>query len=451
MEQREITYTANGTLGDVYYRPRLFMEYDCYGKRWRIWDFYLIYPLIAAPYGAIYKGPANSVSNTVSWMTPTWRNEGETGVVYDGGSTTYYSPFSSDVGQAGSKMYCEVQKTCSITPNFPGALTGGTVYTWADSMTASNITGNNRLTAYGQYLRSSAYSSQATKPFTLPSSNGTANLSVYNQANSTFQWVDSTGSTVTETGLTINYNWSITPVNSTVSHYTSNGILANGPANSPGITFYQNGNFTVPIANQVMSTNLALTFDSVPNVTTSGTACLTTRNTTTPYPVHKVIKATFISNSVVGALPSNLPNVPVAVQNANGTYFYIYRTGQTTSAASNMTLGGYYWPVPSQYQVVNSSKQSHARRLFTVTNSSVTANTTANGVAYQVSFSHNFASTIDIQGYGTTLYQFTSNLSATLPYTQGAKANITLTTSYPGGGTYQTLDLGTLELEVLEV
>lgn len=451
MEQREITYTANGTLGDVYYRPRLFMEYDCYGKRWRIWDFYLIYPLIAAPYGAIYKGPANSVSNTVSWMTPTWRNEGETGVVYDGGSTTYYSPFSSDVGQAGSKMYCEVQKTCSITPNFPGALTGGTVYTWADSMTASNITGNNRLTSYGQYLRSGAYSSQATKPFTLPSSNGTANLSVYNQANSTFQWVDSTGNTVTETGLTINYNWSITPVNSTVSHYTSNGILANGPANSPGITFYQNGNFTVPIANQVLSTNLTLTFDSVPNVTTSGTACLTTRNATTPYPVHKVIKATFISNSVVGALPPNLPNVPVAVQNANGTYFYIYRTSQTASAMSSMTLGGYYWPVPSQYQSLNSSKQSHARRLFTVTSSSVSANTTANGAAYQVSFSHNFYSTIDIQGGGSTLYQFTSNLSATIPYTQGAKANITLTTSYPGGGTYQTLDLGTLELEVLEV
>lgn len=451
MEQREITYTANGTLGDVYYRPRLFMEYDCYGKRWRIWDFYVIYPLIAAPYGAVYKGPANSVSNTVSWMTPTWRNEGETGVVYDGGSTTYYSPFSSDVGQAGSKMYCEVQKTCSFTPTFPGALTGGTVYTWADSMTASNITGNDRLTAYGQYLRSSAYSSQATKPFTLPSSNGTANLSVYNQANSTFQWVDSTGNTVTETGLTINYNWSITPVNSTVSHYASNGILANGPANSPGITFYQNGNFTVPIANQVLSTNLTLTFDSVPNVTTSGTACLTTRNVTTPYPVHKVIKATFISNSVIGALPPNLPNVPVAVQNANGTYFYIYRTTQTASAMSSMTLGGYYWPVPSQYQSVNSSKQSHARRLFTVTSSSVSANTTANGVAYQVAFSHNFASTIDIQGGGSTLYQFTSNLSATIPYTQGAKANITLTTSYPGGGTYQTLDLGTLELEVLEV
>ena len=86
-----------------------------------------------------------------------------------------------------------------------------------------------------------------------------------------------------------------------------------------------------------------------------------------------------------------------------------------------------------------------------MTNSSVTANTTANGVSSRVSFSHNFASTIDIQGAGTTLYQFTSNLSATLPYTQGAKANITLTTSYPGGGTYQTLDLGTLELEVLEV
>ena len=373
-------------------------------------------------------------------------------MVYDGGSTTYYSnpPFTG-VGQAGSKMYCEVQKTCSFTPTFPGALTGGTTYTWTDSLVGSNITGDNRLTAYGQFLRSTNYSFQAVKPFTLPSSNGTANLSVYNQANSTFQWVDSTGNTVTETGLTINYNWSITPVNATVSHYASNGILANGPANSPGITFYQNGNFTVPIANQVLSTNLTLTFDSVPNVTTSGTACLTTRNVTTPYPVHKVIKATFISNSVVGALPPSLPNVPVAVQNANGTYFYIYRTSQTASAMSNMTLGGYYWPVPSQYQMVNSSKQSHARRLFTVTSSSVSPTASANGVSYQVSFNHNFYSTIDIQGGGSTLYQFTSNMSATIAYTQGAKANVTLTTSYPGGGTYQTLDLGTLELEVLEV
>jgi hypothetical protein len=453
MEEREIQYVANGTTGQ-YDAPRLFMEYDCYGKRWRIWDFYATYFTFSPPYGSIWQGPANSVSNAISWMTPTWRNEGETGVVYDGGSKAYYSnpPFlTADVGQAGPKMYCEIQKTCSFTPQFPGALTGGTTYTWTDSLVASNITGDNRLTAYGQFLRSTNYSFQAVKPFTLPTSNGTANLSVYNQANSTFQWIDSTGNTVTETGLTVNYNWSITPVNSTVSHYTSNGILANGPANSPGITFYQDGDFVVPLANQTTSTNLTLTFSSVPNVTTSGTACLTTRNVTRAFPVHKVIKATFISNSVVGALPSGLPNVPVAVQNANGTYFYIYRTGQTTSAASNMTLGGYYWPVPSQYQSVNSSKQSHARRLFTVTSSSVSANTTANGVAYQVSFSHNFASTIEIQGSGTTLYQFTSNLSSTLPYTQGAKANITLTTSYPGGGTYQTLDLGTLELEVLEV
>ena len=453
MEEREIEYVANGTTGQ-YDSPKLFMEYDCYGKRWRIWDFYVRFSTFSAPYGPIWHGPANSISSTTAWMTPAWRNEGETGVVYDGGSKTYYTnpPFANaDVGQAGPKMYCEVQKTCSFTPTFPGALTGGTVYTWADAMATANITGESRLAAYGQFLRSLAYSQQATKPFTLPSSNGTANLSVYNQANSTFQWVDSTGNTVTETGLTINYNWSITPVNATVSNYASNGILANGPANSPGITFYQNGNFTVPIANQVLSTNLTLTFDSVPNVTTSGTACLTTRNVTTPYPVHKVIKATFISNSVVGALPPNLPNVPVAVQNANGTYFYIYRTSQTASAMSNMTLGGYYWPVPSQYQMVNSSKQSHARRLFTVTSSSVSPTASANGVSYQVSFNHNFYSTIDIQGGGSTLYQFTSNMSATMPYTQGAKANITLTTSYPGGGTYQTLDLGTLELEVLEV
>lgn len=440
------------------FSPKLFMEYDSYAKKWRIWDFHATSVASLAPYGFNRIGPTNSLSSNMTWMSPAWKNEGETGVAYDGTATFYYTnpPFSnSEVGQLATGLiggwYCEVKKTCSITPTFPVALTGGTVYTWADAMATANITGESRLTAYGQFLKSLAYSQQATRPFTLPSSNGTANLSVYNQANSTFQWVDSTGNTVTETGLTINYNWSITPVNSTVSNYASNGILANGPANSPGITFYQNGNFTVPIANQVLSTNLTLTFDSVPNVTTSGTACLTTRNVTTPYPVHKVIKATFISNSVIGALPPNLPNVPVAVQNANGTYFYIYRTSQTGSAMSNMTLGGYYWPVPSQYQMVNSSKQSHARRLFTVTSSSVSPTASANGVSYQVSFNHNFYSTIDIQGGGSTLYQFTSNMSATMPYTQGAKANITLTTSYPGGGTYQTLDLGTLELEVLEV
>ena len=440
------------------FSPKLFMEYDSYAKKWRIWDFHATSVASIAPFGFNRIGPTNSLSSNMTWMSPAWKNEGETGVAYDGTATFYYTnpPFSnSEVGQLATGLiggwYCEVKKTCSITPTFPGALTGGTTYTWTDSLVGSNITGDNRLTAYGQFLRSTNYSFQAVKPFTLPSSNGTANLSVYNQANSTFQWVDSTGNTVTETGLTINYNWSITPVNATVSNYASNGILANGPANSPGITFYQNGNFTVPIANQVLSTNLTLTFDSVPNVTTSGTACLTTRNVTTPYPVHKVIKATFISNSVIGALPPNLPNVPVAVQNANGTYFYIYRTSQTGSAMSNMTLGGYYWPVPSQYQMVNSSKQSHARRLFTVTSSSVSPTASANGVSYQVSFNHNFYSTIDIQGGGSTLYQFTSNMSATMPYTQGAKANITLTTSYPGGGTYQTLDLGTLELEVLEV
>ena len=194
--------------------------------------------------------------------------------------------------------------------------------------------------------------------------------------------------------------------------------------------------------------------------------------TSAPLNPHKVVKATFISNSSIGSPPSRINDfniqaaeqfsTPLPITNAKDEYFYITRLSQTSCQGSQSWLGSYWNTTPSYAQVYYDSYGNffvpaysyNYRRDFVISSAAV-VKTSLTGVQYKVTVSYRHQVTGDnIRSspiYGT--YTFSSDYSAVLPYTVGAKVQIPLTTTYPSidSRRIQYIDLGTIELEVVEI
>lgn len=193
---------------------------------------------------------------------------------------------------------------------------------------------------------------------------------------------------------------------------------------------------------------------------------------TVPYPPHKVIRAKFIDNTTVGAAPGPVTDfmlqpaekytAPLPITNAKDEYFYITRASQTTCNGSQTWLGWYRNTTETAATLYYDSYGNfflpsysiNYRRDFIVSSSAIVKTSSA-GVQYKISLSYQHVLSYDnvTKAPISAVYSFVSDYSPVLPYTVGAKVQIGLTTSYPSidPNRLQTISLGTLELEVLEV
>lgn len=451
-----------GDSGNEFTHGRLVYEYDRYAKRWRVWDIYHNYtsPGTTNQYFNRWAPDSKFGNSTYYEALPTWKAEGTIGKVNNSSSKYYYgrgvSASAATPGTSGPLIDCDVVKTCSSPPSFAAGDFSGETYTWKDSFPTCNITGHPRLSALQSFFTNTNYQQGAQLGGLKlnQAGNGTINVRIYNDNNGNFTWSNSTGTVVTESFLNMTINWSVLPVNSTVYSLTLDANFPPGPQNSPGIQFQKTGNLSIPSANQTTNGNVTVTFTPPANITASGTARVFTTSLNTPYPPHKIIKVTLINSSTVGSSPTG-SNCPIAIQDANGTEFYIYRTSQTAATITPTVLGVMYWPIPSGYQSTPNPgsaygwNQSHTRRIFDVTGN-VTVSSNATGASYLFNINKTYEHGIDGYTSQQTTYTFTGNLTNRLAYQIGANTTVNLTTSY-SGTVQQTVDLGQAKIEVIEV
>lgn len=465
------------------------IEWDAYAGRWRAYTVTIVRSSPAYGYDIAQFTDPNFLDGSHHDILPQWNSTSNTTLVYGNISDAPYF-YSSSPDQTGSEnLYYEIVKTC-FNYNYLNSPqpAGGNFYYWYNKLYGVSITGQNRLAAFGTWLNGANYYQylQNNKQQFNPSANSTGSILI---PVNNLTWTDSNGNTVSES---FNYNlaWSTTPQsggNITIS-YT--GQIPDGPSNangSPNLGGNITGSGLLPVRTTAGTSSIT-TIDPVFNLPSNVTANYSesydfSQLTIVPYPLHNLVRFTFLSNGTVsngpsGSLDQNIApyfTIPIFFNDLAGRQFYS-KLGSSAdfviSAFSHPinTTGGNYsswqWTTPTGGTVLLTEKCDVRQVPATASFSGTTAN--ASGVQYHVEVSLSYKhERSGISRYrdpywynpGTALYKFTGT-SPVLAYTPGEKVQFSLTAQTPvvtGGdgpyyqSIYNNITLGTIEAEVLDV
>lgn len=258
--------------------------------------------------------------------------------------------------------------------------------------------------------------------------------------------------------------------------WQAEGLTAN-LVNATESTYYYR-NTTGNVGNATVQLDLLKTCSGNPNIFTA----ISPGGNGTSYPAHKVLKMTFLDAPSLGSVPTSGPGVPnflpLPVNSTQNQSIYIYRTGQTSVALDGNLIDYYYHKVTGNNGFDwNGTSQTtyslYAQRSFSLTGNVTAPTSSSSGVVYSMNLTASFnpvldsyATSSDYNSSGNGLwglygcpnnitYRFTSGNLTVLPYTVGANITGNLTTTVtldPTTATkYQTLTLGRVQLEVVEI
>lgn len=441
-----------------------YFEWDAYQGKWREYGLTFTRPYSAYPITVNWHADNSLYGNNT--LAPAWQSVGASGLVYDQSSSLPYAyEYSAGWGNTTAHGTFDVKKTCFQYSYQKATQTpGGNKYYWYNKLYGVSITGQNRLNAFGTWLNGSGYYQylQINKQQFDPTANDSGSLLI---PVNNLTWQDSNGTNISES-FNYNLSWSTTQEsggNVTVS-YT--GYIPDGPADSNG-TPNTGGNITgsglLPVRTTVGVTNIYSidpVFNLPANVSASYTDSMDSSQLTfTSWPQHNLIKVTFQNKANISG---GNATYPIEIGNLTGRHCY----GGVQGSGSKFVISGFTKVVNNSWSATAPPGTGPTVRLYQedldyrVVNACLTsaANQSAsdaNGTAYDLTLSFSYIhNTLYYQTYGTAVSQTNYVFKATTPKlsnTVGSNATANFVQTSATGGPYQNIDLGTVEIEVLDI
>lgn len=447
-----------------------FFEWDAYLGLWREYGCMIIVPNPSGfPLSSNwYSGQPLSAQT----LSPAWATVGGSGLVYDIASQPPYAYESLVSGTGSRHVTFDVKKTCFAyqyvnTPQTPG----GSKHYWYNKLFSVSITGNARLSAFGTWINGTGYyqafqnAPAEVDPFNADS--GSVSFLVWNttlgDGTKVFEWIDSGGSVVQETSLYYVLNWDIVPIDATSYTLNYTGTLPDGPE-SPAGTMNQGlsitASGTMPIRTTPGVTNIT-SINPVFNLPAGVSSSYfdstdTSRLVVVPWPQHNLIKISFLDQAVISG---GTATYPVEINDIQGRYCY----GGFKGSGNTFTMSGYVrmvnntWQssVPGQGNRLNTEVTDYRVVNATVTTSVNQANSDDTGVSYDITLTMSFIhNPLYFNTFGTPVTQTNYTFRATTPKLGGPVGSSVIanfTQISATGGPYQNINLGKIEIEILDI